>query len=72
MLILDPRSPPLTGFVLFNLGFRPFFPSRSPTSPGGSMARVTLAAMLWVLGFAFFFAIHAPMLLRPRVDGKPG
>lgn len=31
-----------------------------------------LAAMLWVLGFAFFFAIHAPMLLRPRVDGKPG
>ncbi|MEW5973360.1 MAG: NnrS family protein [Pseudomonadota bacterium] len=31
-----------------------------------------LTAMLWVLGFAFFFAIHAPMLLRPRVDGKPG
>lgn len=31
-----------------------------------------LAALLWMLGFAFFFAIHAPMLLRPRVDGKPG
>lgn len=31
-----------------------------------------LAALLWVLAFVLFLVVHAPMLLRPRVDGKPG
>ncbi|MDM7321690.1 MAG: NnrS family protein [Gammaproteobacteria bacterium] len=133
MLILDPRSPPPTGFALFNLGFRPFFlaaalwavlamalwglalayPSAVPLlfnvwhghemlfgyavaviagflltaarnwtgvrTPQGvwlaamlALWAAPLAAMLWVLGLTFFFAIHAPMLIRPRVDGKLG
>jgi uncharacterized protein involved in response to NO len=31
-----------------------------------------LAALLWGLGFVLFLAVYAPMLLRPRIDGKPG
>lgn len=27
---------------------------------------------LWMAAFALFAAVHAPMLWRPRVDGKPG
>lgn len=33
---------------------------------------VDLSATLWVVGFALFVWQYAPMLLRPRVDGKPG
>lgn len=33
---------------------------------------VDLAAFLWVLGFALFAWYYTPILLRPRVDGKPG
>ena len=33
---------------------------------------VDLAAFLWVLGFALFAWSYTPILLRPRVDGKPG
>jgi uncharacterized protein involved in response to NO len=30
------------------------------------------AAALWVLAFALFLALHAPMLIGRRADGKPG
>jgi uncharacterized protein involved in response to NO len=30
------------------------------------------SGVLWVLAFAAFFAAYAPMLFRPRVDGRPG
>jgi uncharacterized protein involved in response to NO len=30
------------------------------------------AAVLWVLAFALFLAAYAPLLVRPRADGKPG
>jgi uncharacterized protein involved in response to NO len=30
------------------------------------------AALLWVLAFVLFLAVHGPMLLGPRPDGKPG
>ncbi len=33
---------------------------------------IDLSATLWVTGFALFTAHYLPMLLRPRVDGKPG
>ena len=33
---------------------------------------IVLSAMLWTAAFALFIAIYAPMLLSPRVDGKPG
>lgn len=31
-----------------------------------------LAGLLWLLAFALFLAVYTPILLRPRVDGKPG
>lgn len=31
-----------------------------------------LSGVLWVLAFLLFLWVHAPMLVRPRVDGKPG
>ena len=30
------------------------------------------AALCWVAAFVLFLAVHAPMLLGPRADGKPG
>lgn len=33
---------------------------------------ILLAALLWTAAFALFLGIYAPMLLTPRVDGKPG
>lgn len=35
-------------------------------------AIIVLAALLWTAAFGLFVAIYAPMLLSPRVDGKPG
>jgi uncharacterized protein involved in response to NO len=40
-------------------------------------ARVYLEAMvtaglLWTLGFVIFLVVHAPVLLSPRIDGRPG
>lgn len=31
-----------------------------------------IAGVLWVLGYGLFAIVHAPMLLKPRLDGKPG
>lgn len=31
-----------------------------------------LSGVLWVLAFLLFLWVHAPMLVRPRVDGQPG
>lgn len=33
---------------------------------------IVLAAALWTAAFGLFFASYAPILLRPRADGKPG
>lgn len=30
------------------------------------------AAAAWLLAFTFFLILYAPVLLRPRVDGRPG
>lgn len=35
-------------------------------------AVIVLAALCWTVGFALFVAIYAPILWRPRIDGKPG
>jgi uncharacterized protein involved in response to NO len=31
-----------------------------------------MAALLWTAAFVLFTWVYAPMLLQPRVDGKPG
>jgi uncharacterized protein involved in response to NO len=36
------------------------------------MLGYAVAAVLWVAAFGLFLAVHAPMLVLPRTDGKPG
>jgi uncharacterized protein involved in response to NO len=38
----------------------------------GYLAWLILSAIAWLLGFGIFVAVYSPMLLRPRIDGKPG
>ncbi len=33
---------------------------------------IALSATLWIIGYVLFAGIFIPMLLKPRVDGKPG
>ncbi len=33
---------------------------------------VAVAQSLWILAFGIFLALYLPMLIRPRVDGRPG
>jgi uncharacterized protein involved in response to NO len=40
--------------------------------PASHAAGMTASGLLWMIGFALFAVLYAPMLLRPRVDGKPG
>ena len=35
-------------------------------------AVIVLAALCWTVAFALFVTIYAPILWRPRIDGKPG
>jgi uncharacterized protein involved in response to NO len=41
-------------------------------SAGNYQALVTLSGLIWVLAFVLFFVRYLPMLVQPRVDGKPG
>lgn len=41
-----------------------------PGTPGAVL--LVSSAALWVLAFAAFFRDYAPMLIRPRIDGRPG
>jgi uncharacterized protein involved in response to NO len=40
--------------------------------PASHAAGMTASGLLWMIGFALFAVLYAPVLLRPRVDGKPG
>jgi uncharacterized protein involved in response to NO len=40
--------------------------------PQHAVAMLAVAGALWVAAFASFLAVFAPILLRPRADGKPG
>jgi uncharacterized protein involved in response to NO len=33
---------------------------------------MTAAGLVWMAAFGLFVVVYAPMLLRPRADGKPG
>ena len=35
-------------------------------------AVIVLAALCWTTAFALFVGVYAPILWRPRIDGKPG
>ena len=40
--------------------------------PAWNMGAVLISAMLWSAGFALYALRYAPLLLRPRLDGRPG
>ena len=40
--------------------------------PSFYMQAMALAGALWIAAFALFVAVYTPILIRPRVDGKPG
>ncbi len=65
-------APAMTlAFVLLNVAAaaRVFGPMVWPrVYPGW----VLIAGLLWTLAFGLFLFVHGPMLLRPRVDGRPG
>ena len=60
-----------SAFVLMNLGalIRVFGPALLPEN---YPLWVDASAGLWVLAFGLFAFAYVPILLRPRVDGKPG
>lgn len=61
----------LVAFVLINLaaGLRGLGPL---LAPGGYHAWLTAGGLCWMLAFALFLWVYAPILLRPRADGQPG
>jgi uncharacterized protein involved in response to NO len=64
-------KPMIFGFVCINLAalFRVFgvwfFPALS-------MRWLEAAALCWLLAFGIFIIVYAPILMRPRVDGRDG
>ncbi len=41
-------------------------------APRFAVPLVVAAGLLWTAAFALFLCVYAPILLRPRVDGRPG
>jgi len=67
------RAAPLTNlaFVLVNLAA--FTRVLAPLlMPSAYTAWLYTSGLLWTLAFVLFLWIHAPMLIAPRVDGRPG
>ena len=69
--LLEPAPVMTRAFVAINLAalIRVALPLTFP----GVYAQIMMAAgVAWVAAFGLFVVVYAPMLLRPRVDGKPG
>ncbi len=41
-------------------------------APGAYAASITVSGLLWTLAFAIFAGLFSPILVRPRIDGRPG
>jgi uncharacterized protein involved in response to NO len=69
--VLEPVSLMTRAFVAINLAalLRVVLPL---IFPGVYAQSMTAAGLLWMAAFGLFVVVYAPMLLRPRVDGKPG
>ena len=61
----------VVAFVVLNLAaaVRVFAPLVWPTAQG---VWLNVSGSLWILAFGLFLWVHAPMLLAPRADGRPG
>ncbi len=68
--LVAPR-PVVVGYVLLTIAAlsRVFGPMLMPSA--GSLWLV-LAALLWCLAFLLYLVVYAPILCRPRIDGRPG
>jgi uncharacterized protein involved in response to NO len=68
---LSVNTPIVVAYVALLLGVavRVFGPALFATSYS---ATVLTAGFLWALAFVLFTVVYAPILLQPRVDGKPG
>jgi uncharacterized protein involved in response to NO len=68
---LEPLPIMTLAFVAINLAAlaRVALPLLFPAAYTQGMA---VAGLVWIAAFGLFVAVYAPMLLRPRVDGKPG
>ena len=66
------QSGPLinTAFVMLHVAaaIRVFGPLGMPT---WYVSWIVLAGLIWILAFVLFLVVYAPMLVRPRVDGRP-
>ena len=69
--MLEPAPLMTWAFVAVNLAalVRVAVPLLAPSFYATGMV---VSGLLWMAGFGLFTAIYAPILLRPRVDGKPG
>lgn len=58
-------------YVLLSLAAvtRVFAPALAPDAYRWS---IITAGALWICAFAIFIVVYAPILLRPRIDGRPG
>jgi uncharacterized protein involved in response to NO len=61
----------IVAFVLINCaaGLRGLAPL---IYPAGYQAWLMSAGLCWILAFGLFLWVHAPMLVAPRPDGRPG
>ena len=69
--MLEPAPLMTWAFVAVNLAalIRVALPLIFPTL---YIQGIVAAGLLWMAAFSLFAALYTPMLLRPRVDGKPG
>jgi uncharacterized protein involved in response to NO len=69
--MLEPAPVMTLAFVAVNLAalIRVAWPLFFPSAYAAGMA---IAGFVWIAAFGLFAAIYTPILLRPRVDGKPG
>lgn len=69
--MLEPAPVMTLAFVAVNLAalIRVVLPLFFPAAYAQGMAA---AGLVWVAAFGVFVVVYAPMLLRPRIDGKPG
>lgn len=68
---LQAPAPIAAAFVLINLAalVRVLFPFALADR---YVADIGLSGALWAAAFAVFLAVYSPILIRPRVDGRPG
>jgi uncharacterized protein involved in response to NO len=68
---LEPVPLMTLAFIAVNLAalIRVALPLFFPAAYAPGMA---VSGLLWMAAFGLFAAIYAPILLRPRVDGKAG